>query len=76
MDYRKEYEKWLHNPALCAEGKAELESIATDEKEKEYRFGGELEIGTAGLRGLIGYGVNMMNIYTVMRATQGLSEWI
>ncbi len=76
MDYRKEYEKWLHNPALCAEGKAELESIATDEKEKEYRFGGELEFGTAGMRGLIGYGVNMMNIYTVMRATQGLSEWI
>lgn len=76
MDYRKEYEKWLHNPALCAEGKAELEGIATDEKEKEYRFGGELEFGTAGMRGLIGYGVNMMNIYTVMRATQGLSEWI
>lgn len=76
MDYQKEYEKWLNNPALCEEGKRELLAIAADEKEKEYRFGGELEFGTAGMRGLIGYGVNMMNIYTVMRATQGLSEWV
>ena len=76
MDYKKEYEKWLNNPALCAEGRAELLSIAADEKEKEYRFGGELAFGTAGMRGVIGYGVNMMNIYTVMRATQGLSEWV
>ena len=35
-----------------------------------------MEFGTAGMRGLIGYGINMMNIYTVMRATQGLAEWI
>ncbi len=76
MDYKKEYEKWLNNPALCAEGKAELAAIANDEKEIEYRFGGELEFGTAGMRGVIGYGVNMMNVYTVMRATQGLAEWI
>ena len=76
MDYHFEYEKWLKNPALNAEGKAELLSISNDEKEKEYRFGGALEFGTAGMRGLIGYGVNMMNIYTVMRATQGLCEWI
>ena len=76
MDYKKEYEKWLNNPALCAEGKAELASIAGDEKEIEYRFGAELEFGTAGMRGVIGYGTNMMNIYTVMRATQGLSKWV
>ena len=76
MDYRKNYEKWLNDPALCAEGKKELAAIASDEKEIEYRFGGELEFGTAGMRGVIGYGMNMMNIYTVMRATQGLCEWI
>ncbi len=76
MDYQKNYENWLNNSSLCAEGKAELIKIANDEKEKEYRFGGELEFGTAGMRGIIGYGVNMMNIYTVMRATQGLATWI
>ena len=56
--------------------RAELKAIASDEKEKEYRFGGELEFGTAGMRGIIGCGMNMMNVYTVMRATQGLSEYI
>ncbi len=76
MNYQANYEKWLYNPSLCEEGKKELESIAENEKEKEYRFGGELEFGTAGMRGIIGYGMNMMNIYTVMRATQGLAEWI
>ena len=75
-DYRKYYEQWLNSPALCAEGKKELCAIANDDKEIEYRFGGELEFGTAGMRGVIGYGMNMMNIYTVMRATQGLAEWI
>ena len=76
MDYLKEYEKWVNSPLLCKEGEEELLSVATDEKEKEYRFGGELAFGTAGMRGIIGYGVNMMNIYTVKRATQGLAEWI
>ena len=76
MEYQKEYQKWLNSSLLCKEGKEELASIAGNEKEIEYRFGGELEFGTAGMRGIIGYGVNMMNIYTVMRATQGLSEWI
>ena len=76
MDYRKNYEKWLNNSALCEEGRKELAAIAGDEKAIEYRFGGEMEFGTAGMRGVIGYGMNMMNSYTVMRATQGLCEWI
>lgn len=76
MDYRKNYENWLSDPRLSEEGRKELEAIASDEKEKEYRFGGELEFGTAGMRGIIGYGMNMMNVYTVMRATQGLSEFV
>ncbi len=76
MDYRKNYELWLENPALNEEGRRELEGVKDDDKEIEYRFGGELEFGTAGMRGVIGYGMNMMNIYTVARATQGLAEWI
>ena len=76
MDYLAKYREWLENPRLCEEGRKELESIAGNEKELEYRFGGEMEFGTAGMRGVIGYGINEMNIYTVMRATQGLAEWI
>ena len=76
MDYLSVYQSWCKNPALNEEGKAELASIAGDSKEIEYRFGAELEFGTAGMRGIIGYGTNMMNVYTVRRATQGLSEYI
>lgn len=76
MDYMKNYREWLESPYMNEEGKAELSNIAKDEKDIEYRFGGELEFGTAGMRGVIGYGMNMMNIYTVKRATQGLSEWV
>lgn len=76
MDYLANYKAWLNDARLCDEGRKELQSIAGDEKEIEYRFGGEMEFGTAGMRGVIGYGINEMNVYTVMRATQGLSEWI
>ncbi len=76
MDYKEKYESWLKDPALCEEGKAELSSIAGDEKAIEYRFGAQLEFGTAGMRGIIGYGTNMMNVYTVCRATQGLAEYV
>ena len=76
MDYLANYNAWLNDSRLNAEGKSELQSIAGNEKEIEYRFGGEMEFGTAGMRGVIGYGINEMNIYTVMRATQGLAEWV
>ena len=76
MDYLSVYQSWCKNPALNEEGKAELASIAGDSKEIEYRFGAKLEFGTAGMRGIIGYGTNMMNVYTVRRATQGLAEYV
>ena len=76
MTYESAYEAWCKDPRLCEEGKKELAAIAGDEQEKADRCGGELEFGTAGMRGIIGYGMNMMNVYTVMRATQGLSEYI
>ena len=76
MDYLSVYRTWCENPALNEEGKAELAAIAGDTKEIEYRFGAELEFGTAGMRGIIGYGTNMMNVYTVRRATQGLAEYV
>jgi len=70
MDYRAEYEKWMNSPKVTDEVKAELSKI--DEKEKEDRFYKELEFGTAGMRGIMSYGINRMNVYTVRRATQGL----
>ncbi len=76
MNYQQNYEKWVSDPRLPEGCRRELAAIRDDEKEKEYRFGGELEFGTAGMRGIIGCGMNMMNCFTVMRATQGLAEYL
>ncbi len=76
MDYRELYNEWLSNPYFDEATKAELKAIADNEKEIEDRFYMELEFGTAGLRGVIGAGVNRMNIYTVRKATQGLANYI
>lgn len=71
MDYKQIYEEWLSNPYFDEATKEELRSIKDDDKEIKERFYKDLEFGTAGLRGVIGAGVNRMNIYVVRRATQG-----
>ena len=76
MDYKKLYEEWLTSPCFDDATKAELKAIAEDENEIKERFYTELEFGTAGLRGVIGAGLNRMNIYTVRKATQGLANYI
>ncbi len=75
-DYMKIYNEWLANPYFDEETKAELRAIAEDENEIKERFYMDLEFGTAGLRGIIGAGINRMNIYVVRRATQGLANYI
>lgn len=76
MNYKVAYNNWLTEPKITAEALEELSAIKDNEKEIEYRFGAELQFGTAGMRGLIGYGTNMINVYTVRRATKGLAEYI
>ena len=75
-DYMKIYQEWLSNPYFDEDTKAELKAIEHDENEIKERFYMDLEFGTAGLRGIIGAGINRMNIYVVRRATQGLANYI
>ena len=75
-DYKSIYEEWLANPYFDEATKEELRSIKEDENEMKERFYQDLEFGTAGLRGVIGAGINRMNIYVVRRATQGLANYI
>lgn len=76
MDYKVNYENWLSSEYLCSEGLTELKSIVDNDEAIKDAFGAELEFGTAGMRGVIGYGTNRMNIYTVRRATKGLADFI
>jgi len=76
MDYQKKYMEWLNKACFDEATKEELRSIGDNEEEIRDRFYTELEFGTAGLRGVIGAGLNRMNYYTVGRATQGLADYI
>jgi len=76
MDYRSIYEEWLSNPYFDDSTKAELLNIKGNDNEIKERFYKELEFGTAGLRGIIGAGINRMNIYVVRKTTQGLANYI
>lgn len=73
--YLDTYKFWLEN-VKTEEEKNELLSIKNNDKEIKERFSLDLAFGTAGMRGTIALGIYNMNNYTVMRATQGLSEYI
>ncbi|MCP3058102.1 phospho-sugar mutase [Myxococcus sp. K38C18041901] len=49
---------------------------ANDEAELADRFVGDLEFGTAGLRGVLGAGPNRMNRAVVRRTTAGLARYL
>ena len=75
-NYIEKYEEWLNNPFFDKETKSDLLKIKNNNEEIKDRFYKNLEFGTAGLRGVIGYGTNRMNKYTVGKATQGLANYI
>ncbi len=76
MTYLENMKKWLDSPVVDEQTKSEILSLQGNEKELEYRFVKMLDFGTAGLRGILGAGLNMMNIYTVRYTTQGLADVI
>ncbi len=76
MNYKETYQEWLSNPYFDEATKQELKAIENDDNEIKERFYADLAFGTAGLRGIIGAGINRMNIYVVRKATQGLADYI
>ena len=74
MDIKKEYERWLLNAIADADVYEELKTL--DDVGIEDAFYQNLTFGTGGLRGVIGAGTNRMNIYTVGKASQGLSDYL
>ena len=75
MNYIERYQYW-RNASLPADVQAELDSIANCEDELKSRFAGDLQFGTAGMRGIMGAGSNRLNRYTVRRAAQGMAAWL
>lgn len=76
MDYMKNYKNWINSKIIDENSKAELIGIRSNNFELKERFYKDLEFGTGGIRGLVGAGINRINIYTVKKATQGLANFI
>lgn len=72
-DVVKEWEAALPSDSSL---KKELEALKEDKEALEDAFCHPLAFGTAGMRGLMGPGINRMNIYTVRQATYGLAQVI
>lgn len=75
MNYKDRYDLWMNSSFIDEDTKHVLRNI-NDEKEIEDRFYKDLEFGTGGLRGIIGEGTNRLNIYTIGKATEGLSKYL
>lgn len=71
---QNEYNRWLKETAGIAEFYDELSAM--DDSDIEDSFYRDLAFGTGGLRGVLGAGTNRMNIYTVAKASQGLSNYV
>ena len=75
MNYLDRYQQWC-NAGLPEDIQLELNALKNQEEELKGRFGGDLQFGTAGMRGIMGAGSNRLNRYTVRRAAQGMAQWL
>ena len=76
MNWQDNYKIWKDYPDLADDLKVELKDMENGQAELEDAFYTPLEFGTAGMRGVLGPGINRMNIYTVRQATEGLATFM
>ncbi|MEW5784927.1 MAG: mannose-1-phosphate guanylyltransferase/mannose-6-phosphate isomerase [Bacillota bacterium] len=70
------FQQWLNLPDLDDATRAALREMRNQPELIREHFGATLAFGTGGMRGVIGPGLNRINIYVVRRATQGLADYI
>ena len=75
MTHNADLLRWKDAPVLTAGQRAELAAL-TDPEEINDRFYRTLEFGTAGLRGVMGMGLNRMNEYIIRQATTAFAQVI
>ncbi|MDW0302329.1 phospho-sugar mutase [Enterococcus faecalis] len=76
MSWEQVYQQWLDEENIPENLKNELKDLNTDPEKCEDAFYAPLEFGTAGMRGILGAGINRMNIFTVRQATEGLARFM
>ena len=76
MSWRKIYQQWSTYENLDESLSQQLAALSDQTDALEDAFYAPLEFGTAGMRGILGPGINRMNIYTIRQATEGLARFI
>ncbi len=76
LSWQDTFNTWNEQPTLETSLKQELTTMASDNAALEDAFYQPMEFGTAGMRGVLGPGINRMNIYTVRQATEGLARFM
>lgn len=71
-------QQWMDSPIYDSETKQAVKAMmeADDKMPLVEAFYRSLEFGTGGLRGIMGPGINRMNVYVVGAATQGLANYL
>ncbi len=76
MSWEQVYEQWINEENIPENLKNELKDLKEDPEKCEDAFYAPLEFGTAGMRGILGAGINRMNIFTIRQATEGLARFM
>ncbi|MCT1176450.1 phospho-sugar mutase [Pediococcus pentosaceus] len=76
MNWEDSVKEWQDYADLDFNLKKELATLAEDKVALKEAFYAPMEFGTAGMRGVMGPGINRMNIYTVRQATEGLANFM
>ena len=75
MNIETRIAQWLRTP-FDQQTQNQVALLAKNPKEAEDAFYKDLEFGTGGMRGIMGFGTNRINKYTLGKNTQGLSEYL
>ena len=76
MEYQNKFRRWADFTGMDEELGRELDIITLDEEEIARRFSTDITFGTGGIRGRMGVGTALINIYTVRKATAGLARYL
>lgn len=76
MAWEQTFNQWKNSEHLDPQLKEQLTALEADPAMLEDAFYMPLEFGTAGMRGILGPGINRMNIYTIRQATEGLARFM
>jgi len=76
VSWKDTYQIWKNEKNLDKDLMTQLKQLDGQNEQLEDAFYEPMSFGTAGMRGLLGPGINRMNIYTVRQATEGLAAFM